>query len=228
MKAKCVRCGAEIENLNGRTKYCRPCYEKAHAEATRRCKVRSGVIKNSDWRKPRKCSVCGKEFVPSNYNKATCSAECKRISRNARQNGGRKVPAERTCEFCGKTFTGGIASKRFCSTICRIRNTNRRNAERSAILRKAEESDRAEAEKKWRISRETHGAKERDMHTETNTGTYEELVAQVKADMRLPASERYRASLRWTPMQRRLAQTIYNKFHRMSHVDGGCWECGYS
>ncbi len=87
--AYCVICGKEAEWLMGKAK------PKTCSDG---CLQRLRLENTEEWRtrgvSPRNCINCGKEFVPPNSSRATCSDECasERISKKAKEDAAWKVP----------------------------------------------------------------------------------------------------------------------------------------
>lgn len=76
---------------------------------------------------PRKCEVCGKEFLPPIYNRHAkyCSDECRKDAANALRrarrgsDGTRVLPLrKRVCAGCGKEFETRANNVKFCSRSC--------------------------------------------------------------------------------------------------------------
>ena len=75
-----------------------------------------------NWKQPRQCVICGKEFIPKSIRHRCCSAKCwyKKRYRTREYHGSTQL---RTCEWCGKEFIdigswGRKHPKRFCSLQC--------------------------------------------------------------------------------------------------------------
>lgn len=76
----------------------------------------------------KKCLICGKTFTTKYPDQKFCSADCRRINRNARvreylKTSYLKRKAEKTetrnCLVCGKEFTTSNSNKKYCSDKCR-------------------------------------------------------------------------------------------------------------
>lgn len=73
------------------------------------------------------CVVCSETFAPKNPQAKFCSAECREVSKRAREHDRRRrrarersvARAQAGCLRCGQSFTPGTARKSFCSERCR-------------------------------------------------------------------------------------------------------------
>ncbi len=83
------------------------------------------------------CATCTQEFTPKHGRQLTCSADCQRVRRNAkeaaRQANLRPVLPDHLCDWCDVTFSPRHARCRFCCERCR-RNAYSEN--RRVILEK--------------------------------------------------------------------------------------------
>lgn len=75
-----------------------------------------------DWRQPRQCIICGKEFMPRNRRHWCCSSNCWYKLRYRRRELHKKSMVK-TCKWCGKKMLGGTDGwawgLNFCSNSCR-------------------------------------------------------------------------------------------------------------
>ena len=74
-----------------------------------------------DWRQPRQCVICGKEFMPRNRRHWCCSSNCWYKLRYRRRELHHKSMVK-TCKWCGKKMLGGTDGwawgLNFCSPSC--------------------------------------------------------------------------------------------------------------
>lgn len=101
VKKKCTYCGKEFPVKNWRAntaKYCSwDCYNK-------------GRLTAKAYSKPRICVLCGKEYLPTQWNQKHCSRECFLESVRKRK----KI----ICPTCKKEFTQTRVSQKYCSRKC--------------------------------------------------------------------------------------------------------------
>ena len=71
-----------------------------------------------DWHQPRKCVVCGNEFMPKARRHKFCSIRCQTKSYNDNRELSQNVKVE-ICQWCGKKFVGWRGKKnKYCSKSC--------------------------------------------------------------------------------------------------------------
>jgi G:T-mismatch repair DNA endonuclease (very short patch repair protein) len=95
MKAKCIICEIEFEQIR-----------KSHKCCCRKCKDKYTKLKQD-----KKCLFCGKVFHIDNIEKF-CSKECKLKYRDSR------FPIKK-CFLCKKEFNAKNGSQKFCSSQCK-------------------------------------------------------------------------------------------------------------
>lgn len=100
----CPVCGTTFVADFGR-KYCSyECsYEMAKIRAREAHRSKKSVLG------ARTCSVCGKEYYPTNRNQKYCSQNC---------NPDVLILQQRACKWCGTLFMPTDKSDRFCSVEC--------------------------------------------------------------------------------------------------------------
>lgn len=71
----------------------------------------------------KKCSICGKEFVPCSNNQKYCSRECSEKAKlqlmKQEYNASKVLKLCKTCVICGKEFKTNYTHQKTCSTDCR-------------------------------------------------------------------------------------------------------------
>lgn len=72
----CRVCGKTFQSfLSGPRYYCSTVCAREAVRARNKAK---SAEKMAEWKKPRVCAVCGKEFLPNRPKSLTCSRECRR------------------------------------------------------------------------------------------------------------------------------------------------------
>lgn len=67
--------------------------------------------------KERKCSICGKMFVPTGIKQHCCSKKCAILNRKQYlQN--KKKPKIKVCPICGEQFIYSLDHRKYCSDKC--------------------------------------------------------------------------------------------------------------
>jgi len=83
---------------------------KPREERIRTCSRKCAAIQRHKPPKPRRCEICGNEFV-SRHGSRTCSHQCAGVLR--------RVPRPQICERCGAPIPWDGRWRRFCSARCR-------------------------------------------------------------------------------------------------------------
>lgn len=108
---KCANCKKEIPQSRIKNNATRYCSEKCHYEFW--------LNKNKKTFKPKKCKICGIEFMPKTSVNKFCSPRCAYLNdleKRSKKNGLKK------CKNCGKKFEPYTSLDKFCSANCRIEN----------------------------------------------------------------------------------------------------------
>ena len=179
------------------------------------------------------CQRCGAPLDPQRPGRKLYCAECGReVNREkTRENMARRYEAKkaerqaRTCPWCGKTFTPTHGNQTYCSTVCYKNNHIAARLSRVLERRSAEMTDKtcpwcgkAFRPSNWRQTycsqacyREASRKRELDRRAPkaSGGGLTDRQIAQVKADVLLPPSERYAASKAWTPAMHTYARKLY-------------------
>lgn len=109
---KCINCGKETRNYSYRRKIIggnKYCCEECHREYWKK------HLKKEF--KPKKCSVCGTEFIPKSNTHKYCSNACKYQTEIQKRS---KKPKVKICKHCGNEFKPYSSLDKFCSATCRI------------------------------------------------------------------------------------------------------------
>ena len=122
---ECRWCGTDVPQRSIQTKsYCNQvCYRRY-----KRSKIKK-------VREPKKCTECGKDFIPKKHNHLRCGKRCADAVRNRylRDQRKKKLPLDpKPCQFCGQLFEPIHYRNIFCGPHCRRLDEVRRY-KRSAI-----------------------------------------------------------------------------------------------
>jgi len=101
IKKDCLHCGKPFEFPNWqkyRRKYCSPTCAHAATKITK------------DTRKEKSCKLCGKKYLPTNWNQKYCSRECLYKARTKKK--------LINCKYCGNSFYRQRRNSKFCSSVC--------------------------------------------------------------------------------------------------------------
>ena len=120
----CADCGRIFAaNVHGSPQVrCPECQKRHVREEQRECQRRLRAKRNADWKAPRKCIVCGKEFIPRNSLQRRCSPECS-LRRGPAGKAAKKpsaVKRTKICVVCGKEFAAVGGNRICCSPECSI------------------------------------------------------------------------------------------------------------
>lgn len=107
----CDRCGADISDLHGNARRCKPC-PKAQ---------RLGPIPE------RACDICSKTYIPKRRDSLCCSRACNGLRYNRLYAAQQKAAEpERTCPGCETTFKAWRTDQKYCTSECGNRHRARR------------------------------------------------------------------------------------------------------
>ena len=182
----CQRCGAPIDpHRPGRKVYCAECGREVNREKTRENMARRYEAKKAE-RQARTCPLCGKTFTPTHGNQTYCSRECSHaVHLKSAREGMARLYRERKEEHAARTCA-------WCGKPFQPLTAKQVYCSRTCYR---------EASRKRELDRRAPKA--------SGGGLTDRQIAQVKADVQLPPSERYTASKEWTPAMHTYARKLY-------------------